>query len=168
MANNALHSYRRVLRHEARNSRASRQILDAIELGRQVAKQIDKGIELLTDIQGVGVEAKKGDTVTYNARFFLRRGDEVTWDSQSIALYRSRLDIRSIDGVELIDHKTLLGKRRLIAGVEKSLYGIQRGGYREVLVSAHLAYGDKGIENMVPPNAMLRIQLWVQHVRPAT
>ncbi|MDH3553759.1 MAG: FKBP-type peptidyl-prolyl cis-trans isomerase, partial [Gammaproteobacteria bacterium] len=76
-------------------------------------------------------------------------------------------DIRNIDGAELIDHETLLGKRQVVAGVEKSLYGMQSGGYREVLVSAHLAYGQKGIKDRIPPNAMLRIQLWVQHVEPA-
>ena len=133
-----------------------------------MAKQIDKGIDLLTDNPGVGVKAKKGDTITYNARLFLRQGDEVTFDSQSIASYGAQLEVRKIDGVDLIDHKTLLGRRQVIAGVEKSLVGMQSGGYREVLVSAHLAYGEKGIEDRIPANAMLRIQLWVQHVQPAT
>ena len=65
--------------------------------------QIAKGIELLRDIPGEGPEAEKGAVVTYNARFFLRKGDEVTRDAQSIALYGSRLHTRTIDGVELID-----------------------------------------------------------------
>lgn len=132
-----------------------------------MAEKINKGIDLLADTPGVGPKARKGDTVTYNARFFLRNGDEVTFDSQSIASYGAKLDIRNIDGAELIDHETLLGKRQVVAGVEKSLYGMQSGGYREVLVSAHLAYGQKGIKDRIPPNAMLRIQLWVQHVEPA-
>jgi FKBP-type peptidyl-prolyl cis-trans isomerase 2 len=107
--------------------------------------KIAKGIELLKDIPGEGAAAEKGTVVTYNARFFLRKGDEVTRDAQSIAAYRSYLTIRTIDGVELIDHTTTLGKRQSIAGVEKSLYGMQAGGYREVLVSAHLGYGAVGV-----------------------
>ncbi len=71
--------------------------------------QIAKGIELLRDIPGEGPEAEKGTVVTYNARFFLRKGDEVTRDAKSIALYESRLHTRTIDGVELIDHTTTLG-----------------------------------------------------------
>ena len=128
---------------------------------------IAKGIELLEDTPGEGMAADKGSNVTYNARMFLRRGDEVTGDARSIALYPAQLDTRSIEGVELIDHRILLGKRQSIAGVEKSLYGMQAGGYREVLVSAHLAYGEAGIKDLVPPNAMLRIQLWVQDVHVA-
>ncbi|MDH3379825.1 MAG: FKBP-type peptidyl-prolyl cis-trans isomerase [Gammaproteobacteria bacterium] len=133
-----------------------------------MAKQIDKGIELLAEDQGVGIEAKTGHLVTYNARFFLRKGDEVTTDNLSIASYRSNLKIRIVDGIELIDHSITLGRRQPIAGIEKSLYGMRPGGYREVLVSSHLAYGAKGVKNRIPPNAMLRIKLWVQNVQPAT
>ena len=132
-----------------------------------MSNQLTKGVELLEDRPGQGRAAQKGDEVTYNARLFLRRGDEVTFDAESIARYGEHLDIRIIDGVELVDHKIPLGKRRSIAGVEKSLYGMQPGGYREVLVSAHLGYGEAGIEGRVPPNAMLRIQLWVQDVQVA-
>ncbi|MGI9308656.1 MAG: FKBP-type peptidyl-prolyl cis-trans isomerase [Gammaproteobacteria bacterium] len=126
--------------------------------------KIAKGIELLLDVPGDGPAAKKGSEVTYNARLFLRKGDEVTVDARSIALYGDQLQTRSIEGVELIDHVTTLGKRRPIAGVEKSLFGMQAGGYREVLVSPHLAYGDDGIEGLIPPEAMLKIRLWVQAV----
>lgn len=130
-----------------------------------MASQITKGIKLLQDIPGEGAEAAKGTTITYNARLFLSRGEEVTPDTRSIALYGSRLDTRIVDGVQLIDHRTLLGKRRAIAGVEKSLYGMRAGGYREVQVSPHLAYGEAGVKDLIPPNAMLRIQLWVQDVQ---
>ena len=78
--------------------------------------------------------------MTYNGRFFLRKGDEVTFDAGSIRAYRDRLNIRAVDGVELIDHKTTLSKRQAIAGVDKTLYGMQPNGHREVLVSPHLAY----------------------------
>ncbi len=133
-----------------------------------MATQLAKGIELIEDIPGHGPSAQRGFEVIYNARFFLRKGDEVTWDFQSIELYRDRLTTRAIEGVQLIDHTTILGKRRTIACVEKSLYGMQAGGYRELLASAHLCYGEAGIEGRIPPNAMLRVQLWVQHVRSVT
>lgn len=130
-----------------------------------MANRLDKGIELLEDLPGQGAKAEKGFQVVYNARFFLRRGDEVTRDSQSIALYRDHLPIREIGGVELIDHTTVLGKRQPIACVEKSLIGMQAGGFREILASPQLCYGEKGIDGLIPPNAMLRVQLWVQEVR---
>ena len=125
---------------------------------------MDKGLELLEDRPGRGELAAKGDQVIYNTRLFLRRGEEVTLDFKSIALYRDRLDLRIIDGVELIDHVTELGKRRSIAAVEKSLLGMREGGFREVLASAHLCYGAQGLSDVIPANAMLRIQLWLQDV----
>jgi len=132
-----------------------------------MTSRIAKGIDLLKDLPGAGPIAAKGDIVIYNARFFLRKGHEVTRDAQSIAAHGSRLNTRTIDGVELIDHTTTLGKRQSIAGVEKSLYGMQPGGYREVLVSPHLGYGEAGVADLIPPDAMLRVQLWVQDVHTA-
>ncbi|MEE4376125.1 MAG: FKBP-type peptidyl-prolyl cis-trans isomerase [Candidatus Competibacteraceae bacterium] len=106
--------------------------------------------------------------VTFNARCFLRRGDEVTSDYQSIAAYGSRINTRNVQGIELIDHVVTLGKRHCIAGIERSLYGMQPGGYREILVSSHLAYREVGVPNLIPADALLRIQLWVQKVQNAT
>ena len=132
-----------------------------------MANSITKSIELIEEILGEGPEAQKGDVVTYNARFYLRRGDEVTRDSEIISRARGHLQTRIIDEVEVIDHVTELGKRRPIAGVEKSLYGMRKNGYREVLVSPHLAYGADGVSDLVPSNALIRIRLWVQDVRKA-
>jgi hypothetical protein len=128
-------------------------------------RQIDKGIELLDEREGEGVTAAIGDAVVYNLRIFLRRGEEVPFDARSIASYRSHLRIRVVGGVELIDHNTTLGKRRPIAAVEKTLSGMRPGGYREVLASPHLCYGEKGIAGLIPANAMLRLQVWLLEVR---
>ena len=128
---------------------------------------LENGIELVGEIPGRGAKAEKGCQIVYNARFFLRHGDEVTNDRRSIALYRDQLNIRQLGDVELIDHTTILGKRQSIACVEKSLYGMQAGGFREILASPQLCYGKNGIDGIIPPNSMLRVQLWVHDVRNA-
>ena len=129
-----------------------------------MATHLAKGIELVRDVTGSGTEAGKGCEVIYNARLYLHKGDEVTFDARSITAYGDRLETRIIDGVELIDHRVILGKRQAFAGLEKSLYGMQPGGYREVIVAPHLGYGETGIADLIPPNALLRVQLWVQAV----
>lgn len=133
-----------------------------------MVKKITKGVALLDEVIGEGPEAAKGTVVTYNARVFLHRGDEVTRDADVISKAREHLKTRIIDGVELIDHAAELGRRRPIAGIEKSLLGMRKNGYREVIVSPHLAYAEKGVPGRIPINAVLRIQLWVQDVRQAT
>ncbi len=130
----------------------------------QVDMKLTKGIELIEEIVGEGPVADKGALVIYNARFFLRRGEEVTQDAGIISRARAHLRTRIVDGFELIDHETELGKRQTIAGVEKSLYGMKRNGYREVLVSPHLAYREQGVTDLIAANSMLRIQLWVRDV----
>lgn len=129
--------------------------------------KLTKGIELLDEAVGQGPLAEKGAIVTYNARVFLRKGDEVTPDADIIPRAREHVRTRKVDGRELIDHVTELGKRQPIAGIEKSLYGMRKDGYREVLISPHLAYGEKGVPGLIPANALLRIQLWVRNVRQA-
>lgn len=132
-----------------------------------MAKKITKGVELLDEVLGEGPAADKGAVITYNARIFLRKGDEVTRDAETISRARDHVKTRMLNGVELIDHVTELGKRHSIAGIEKSLYGMKKNGYREVVISPHLAYGKNGIEGVIPANALLRVQIWVQDVRPA-
>jgi FKBP-type peptidyl-prolyl cis-trans isomerase len=133
-----------------------------------VTKKIAKGVDLLDEIIGVGTAAQTGSVVTYNARIFLRRGEEVTRDAEVLSRAKGHLRTREIDGVELIDHLTELGKRRVIAGIEKALYGMRKNGYREVQVSPHLAYGRNGVADLIPANAVLRIQLWVREVYQST
>ncbi len=128
-------------------------------------KWLDQGLELIRETPGAGPGATRGCSVIYNARFFLRRGDEVTRDARSIALYPDRLPVRAVEDTELIDHETTLGKRQPIAAVEKTLHGMQAGGFREVLASAHLCYGAKGVGDLIPPHAMLRIKIWIRSVK---
>ena len=127
--------------------------------------KIVKGIDLVDEIPGEGRAAEKGDIVTYNARFFLRRGDEVTMDAEIISRAPDHVETRIVDGVELIDHVTQLGRRHPVAGVERTLYGMCRNGYREVIVAPHLAYGKNGVPGRIPPDALLRVQVWVRDVR---
>jgi len=96
--------------------------------------------------------------------FFSVAATKFTQDFNSIALYRDRLVLRTVAGKELIDHVTEPGRRRAIAAIEKSLPGMREGGYCEVLASAHLCYGARGLGDIIPPDAMLRIQLWLQKV----
>ena len=58
-------------------------------------------------------------------------------------------------GVTCVDHTIVLGRRQAIAGVEHALVGMKVGGYRKVRVSPYLAYRDKGIPDLIPPDAVL-------------
>ena len=125
--------------------------------------RLSSGLEMLDDRAGAGRAAERGDRVVYNVRIFLNRGDEVPLnETQAQALPQHML--RRDDGRVFVDHTIVLGSREAVAGIERALIGMKGGGYRKVLVSPHLAYRDKGIPGLIPPNAVLIVEIWLREV----
>jgi hypothetical protein len=85
------------------------------------------GLKLLEEREGVGTPAKKGDRVVYNTRIFLNQGDEVML-KETQAEHLPTDMIRVEGGVTFVDHKTMLGSRQTIAGVEHALMEMKVGG----------------------------------------
>lgn len=121
------------------------------------------GLELLEEREGEGRHAQKGDRVVYNSKLFLNKGDEVRLN-ETQATHLPKEMIRVEGGVTFVDHKTLLGSRQTMAGVEHALMGMKVGGYRKVRISPHLAYRDKGIQDLIPPDAVLIVELWLRQI----
>ena len=125
--------------------------------------RIKSGIKLLAEIEGEGEPARKGDSVVYNWRLYRNQGEEITVNEQQAKTLPVEM-IRVVDGYRFIDHKTTLGSRQTMAGVEYSLYGMKPGGYRKIRISPHLAYRDKGLGDLIPANAVLIVELWLREV----
>jgi FKBP-type peptidyl-prolyl cis-trans isomerase len=100
---------------------------------------------------GTGTRAERGTVVTIHDRGFLRRGDQ----------FRSSYD----EGRPLRVH---LGRREVIAGLERGLLGMQVGGRRRLIGSPHLAYGETGVPGIVPPNAVLILEVELLDVQAPT
>jgi len=125
--------------------------------------RLRSGIKLLDEREGTGEPAKKGDRIVYNFRIFLNKGDEVLLYERQ-ADYLPEKMIRTENGNRFIDHTTTLGQREAIAGIEYSLIGMKQGGYRKVRLSPHLAYRDQGLDDLIPPNAVLIVELWLREI----
>ena len=121
------------------------------------------GIKLLDDREGSGEPAKKGDKVIYNVRIHLNKGDEVPLNERQAEFLPAGM-LRTENGRRLVDHELILGKRRAIAGVEYALIGMKPGGYRKVRLSPHLAYRNEGLTDLIPPNAILKVELWLRQI----
>jgi FKBP-type peptidyl-prolyl cis-trans isomerase len=121
------------------------------------------GLKLLGEREGDGPSAQKGDRVMFHMRLFLNKGDEIPLnETQSTHLPKEM--IRVVDGMTFIDRTIVLGRREAIAGVEHALMGMKVGGYRKVRVSPHLAYRDKGIPDLIPPDAVLICEIWLRDI----
>jgi len=119
------------------------------------------GLKLLDEREGDGPSAHKGDRVMFHMRLFLNKGDEVPLN-ETQAKHLPKDMIRVVDGVAFVDRTIVLGRREAIAGVEHTLMGMKVGSYRKVRISPHLAYRDKGIPDLVPPDAVLIVELWLR------
>ncbi|MEK9142410.1 MAG: FKBP-type peptidyl-prolyl cis-trans isomerase [Nitrospirota bacterium] len=125
------------------------------------------GLTLLDEREGAGRVAQKGAHVVYNMRLYLNKGDEVLLNEKQ-AEHVPKEKIRIQDGVTLIDRTVTLGRREVIAGVEQALIGMKAGGYRKVRISPHLAYRDKGLPGLIPPHAVLVVEIWLRAVLEAS
>jgi hypothetical protein len=128
--------------------------------------RLKSGIKLLDEREGAGEPAKRGDHIVYNLRIFLNKGGEVPLNRRQ-AEHLSPDLVRVVDGYPFIDHRITMGGRRAIAGVEYSLLGMKVGGYRKVRISPHLGYRDGGLADLIPPDAVLIVELWLRElIRP--
>lgn len=121
------------------------------------------GLKLLDEREGEGPSAQKGDRVIFHMRLYLNKGDEVPLN-ETQAQHLPKYMIRTVDGVTLVDRTIALGRREAIAGIEHALMGMKVGGYRKVRVSPHLAYRDKGIPDLIPPDAVLICEIWLRDI----
>ena len=121
------------------------------------------GLKLLEEREGAGRPAKKGDRLVHNTRIFLNQGEEVLRNDIRAKELPTEM-VRVEGGVSFIDHRIVLGQRQAIAGVEHALIGMKVGGYRKVRVSPHLAYRDKGVPDLIPPDAVLIVELWLRGI----
>ena len=128
--------------------------------------EVARGIALLTEVEGQGPSAGPGDRIIFNMKIWLNRGDEVPLNAIQAQHVPEQM-IRSVGGEKLVDHTATLGKREVIAGVERSLMDMKAEGYRKVRVSPHLAYREKGLPGLIPENAVLVVEIWLREILPA-
>ena len=107
-------------------------------------KMLKSGIKLLSETQGTGEPIKKGDTVKVRLNGWLNQGQQIQEDYLG---------------------EVIVGGREVIPGIGYSIEGMRRGGKRKVKISPHLGYREAGIENLIPPNAVLVYEIEVLEVK---
>ncbi len=123
-----------------------------------------RGMEILEEREGEGAPAQKGDHLLFNMRLFLNRREEVPLNQRQAEQLPKDM-IRVAESVTFVDHRIVLGRRQAVAGVEQALMGMKAGGYRKVRIGPHLAYGDKGLPGLIPPNALLVAEVWLREIQ---
>jgi len=125
---------------------------------------LKKGLELISERPGEGAPVRKHAYYRIKLRLWLHHGDPVRWDRPWGVLDKdARLEE---DGTVLIT-AVRIDRVFLFAGLFYGIQGMNVGGMRLLRIAPRLAYGERGIEGVVPPNAVLTAELSVIGERAA-
>jgi FKBP-type peptidyl-prolyl cis-trans isomerase len=96
------------------------------------------GLKILDVTIGDGLSADAGSRVTVRYTGYLNRGEVFQRD---------------------VVISFTVGARDVIAGLAHGVEGMRVGGRRRLRVGPHLAYRDRGVPAVVPPNAKLTFDI---------
>lgn len=115
------------------------------------------GVELLEDALGLGPLVKKKVFYDVRVRMWLSRGDPIRWTNPWGLHDRARIED---DGTTLFTCLRV-DREYMFAGLFYGVQGMRVGGTRRIRVAPHLAYRETGVPGVVPPNALLVVEVQV-------
>ena len=119
-------------------------------------------IKVLTDHPGTGDPVQRQHVYRIRLKMWLNRGEPVRWQAASGLIDRARLED---DGTtQLSDLR--IDREQLIPGLFYGVEGMRVGGTRKLRIPPHLAYGERGVPGVIPPNAVLVAEITILEERP--
>jgi uncharacterized protein len=120
-------------------------------------KRLRSGLTLLADIPGSGDPVRRQRNYRVRLRLWLHRGDPVRWQTAWGPVGAARLE----DHGETLVTEVRIDRRSLIAGLFYGIEGMRIGGTRRLEIAPHLAYGDRGVPDVIPAGALLTAEVTV-------
>ena len=120
-------------------------------------QRLKAGLTLLADFPGDGEPVRRQHTYRIRLRVWLSRGEPVRWTTASGPVGVARLE----DNGETLVTQILVNRGQLVSGLFYALDGMRVGGTRRLEIAPHLAYGERGVPGVIPPNALLIAEIAV-------
>jgi hypothetical protein len=121
------------------------------------------GVDLLEDVPGLGARVEKKVFYDFRLRMWLSRGDPIRWSLPWGLCDRARIED---DGATLFT-SLRVDREFMFAGLFYGVEGMRVGGTRRIRVAPHLGYREAGVPGVVPPNALLTVEIHVVAERGA-
>jgi hypothetical protein len=130
--------------------------------GRPLRRRLRSGLTLLEDFPGAGEPVLRRHNYRIRLRLWLNKGEAVRWPSAWGPVGIARLD----DDGETLITEARIDRRSLVNGLFYGVDGMRVGGTRRLEIAPHLAYGDRGVPNVIPPGAMLTAEVTILEGMP--
>jgi hypothetical protein len=115
------------------------------------------GVDILEDEPGDGAEVQRKHHYDVRLRMWLNRGDPVRWKKGWGLFGQSQIED---EGTSLFT-SIRLDRHHMFAGLFYGVEGMRVGGRRKIRVAPHLAYGEEGVPDVIPANALLTVEVTV-------
>jgi len=122
--------------------------------GAPMKERLRSGLLLLLDIPGTGAPVRRQHRYRVALRMWLNRGDAVKWSEETAVGGNSIQD----EG-ELLTTTIRIDRVSLVNGLFYGVEGMKVGGIRRLEIAPHLAYGNKGLGDRIPPDAVLTAEI---------
>ncbi len=136
-------------------------LTDFVELlaasGHNAAKRLRPGLGVLVDIPGTGDAVRRQHRYAARLRMWLNAGEPVRWPSAWGPVDVARIED---DGATLVTSISV-NRGQLIDGLFYGVEGMRVAGLRVLEIAPHLAYGEQGVPGVIPPRALLRVEVTV-------
>jgi len=126
--------------------------------------RLRSGLTLLADIAGPGDPVRRQQNYLIRLRLWLNRGEPVRWQMAWGPVGIARLE----DNGETLITEVRLDRRSLVNGLFYGVDGMRIGGTRRLEIAPHLAYGDRGVPGVIPPDAVLTAEVTIVEARHPT
>jgi hypothetical protein len=126
--------------------------------GRPARRRLRSGLTVLLDIPGSGEPVRRQQRHRVRLRMRLNGGEPVLWKVAWGSVDVARLD----DDGATLDTDVSVNRGQLMNGLFYGVEGMRVGGLRVLEIAPHLAYGVTGVPNVIPPNAVLTVEVAVR------
>ena len=124
------------------------------------AKVMPSGIKIVFTEKGNGVKPTEGSKITMNYAGYLQNGTLFDSNKEEIAKKHNIWDHRRADGGGYVPVQTTYSQdAQLIPGFREGLLLMSLGDKATIFIPSHLAYGERGIPNVIPPSSDLIFEL---------
>ena len=121
--------------------------------------QMRKGVKLIEEEVGDGPPLQRKQFCLLAMRVTLNRGEIVREPRKFLAYQFGERFEQLGDG--FFCHRLRFTREDLASGIFYALEGMNEGGFRKVTIAPHLAYGKNGVPDVIPPHAVLTVEIRV-------